>query len=313
MQMREIKREKFLWIDIIDPTTTDLEKIGAQFKLDPTTIQDCMEPEHLPKFEAFESMTFIILRAYDLVADKKSDTVQKITNKVAMFFSTDFLITVHRQEQPYIREIFEKILAEPEGKSILTHNVASDIMYRVAKTYEIGLDGIYQVFESLEQDVFSKSKKMRLIQSYFLKRRIDIMLRVLNLMKGPLLGLMTTAPASCRLNFKNSKEFLDKVVYEVDVVHDNLQALLGLQIAIASQATNEASLKTGEVMRVLTIISFFFMPLNFIVGFYGMNFPNLPLLENPIGYIAVTAVMLSAVGLIYYWLRKKHIIKSLRD
>lgn len=313
MQMREIRRDGFLWIDMIDPTQQDLDKIGQQFQLDPITIHDCMEPEHLPKLELLENHTFIILRAYDLVSDKKSDTVQKITNKVAMFFSNEFLITIHRQEQPYITEIFDKTLNEPKEKNILTHEVANRIMFRVAKTYEIGLDTIYKLFESLEQDIFNKTKKLRLIQSYLLKRRIDVMRRVLTLMKAPVLGLMTTAPARCRLEFKDTKEYLDKVNYQVDVIHDNLLSLLSLQVSLASQITNEASLKTSEVMRVLTIISIFFMPLNFVVGFYGMNFENLPFLRESWGYVLITAIMISFTTGTYFWMKRKRLIKTISD
>jgi magnesium transporter len=311
MTSREIKREGFLWLDLIDPSIEDLEKIGTQFKLDSATIHDCLEPEHLPKYESTEETTFIILRAYDLVADRKSDTVQKITHKVAMFFSKDFLITIHRTEEPYITEVFDKIMNKAKDKVVSTHSVANQIMYSVAKTYETGLETIYKIFESFEQDVFNRSKKLSLVQSYLLKRRIDIMGRMMVLMKGPVQGLMTSAPASCRIDFKDTKEFLEKVHYQIDLVHDNLTSLLGLQISLASQTTNEASFRTNEVMRVLTVISIFFLPLNFIVGFYGMNFSEMPFLHTTWGYLSATAMMIIVVTANYFWLRRKNIIKSL--
>ena len=305
MQAKEIKTEHFLWIDISSPSTADLEKIGKQFNLDPTTIHDCMEPEHLPKLETMNDVHFVILRSYDFEADKKSDLVQTVTNKVALFVSPQFVITIHRQDHPYIQELFDKIQIESKDRPISTFAVANEIMFRVTKTYEVGLLTIYKMFDSFEQDVFNKNKKIRLVQSYLLKRRIGIMRRVLSLMKEPIVGLMTVAPPKCRLDYKNTKDFIDKMNYQADVVHDNLVSLLGLQISLASQFTNEASHRTNEVMRTLTIVSIFFMPLNFISGLYGMNFDAMPLLRNHFGFWLILALMFVSTFAIYRWFLKK--------
>ncbi len=309
MQTREIKTEGFLWLDIIDPSTSDLEKIGKQFQIDPAIIHDCLEPEHLPKLETMNDMHFVILRAYDFEADKKSDSVQTITNKVAIFISPQFLITIHRQEQPYIRELFEKINIEIKDKSVSTYALANEIMFRVTKTYEFGLLAVYKLFDSFEQDVFNKSKKIKLVQSYLLKRRINIMRRVLSLMKEPIVGLMMVAPPKCRLDYKNTKEFVDKMTYQADVVHDNLVSLLSLQISLASQVTNEASHRTSEVMRTLTIVSIFFMPLNFIAGIYGMNFESMPLLNSQVGFWIILLAMITSSMVIYSWFNRKGWLK----
>jgi magnesium transporter len=302
---REIKTENFLWIDISSPTTADLEKIGKQFHLDPSTIHDCLEPEHLPKLESLNDVHFVILRSYDFEADKKSDSVQTITNKVALFVSATFLITISRQEQVFVRELFDKTLTESKEKTHSTYALANEIMYRVTKTYEVGLLSVYKTFDSFEQDVFNKSKKLKLVQSYLLKRRINIMRRVLSLMKEPIIGLMAVAPPKCRLDYKNTKDFIDKMTYQADVVHDNLVSLLSLQISLASQVTNEASHRTNEVMRTLTIVSIFFMPLNFIAGVYGMNFESMPFLKSTIGFWLILLLMLGSTTFIYRWLHQK--------
>ncbi len=305
MQTREIKTENFWWIDISGPSIADLEKIGKQFQLDPTTIQDCLEPEHLPKLESMGDVQFVILRSYDCDADKKSDSVQAITNKVALFVSAQFLITIHRQEQAFIHELFDKIAIEIKEKPTSTFAVANEIMFRVTKTYETGLLSIYKMFDTFEQDVFNKNKKIKLVQSYLLKRRINIMRRVLSLMKEPITGLMVLAPQKCRLDYKNTRDFVDKMAYQADVIHDNLVSLLSLQISLASQVTNEASHKTNEVMRTLTVVSIFFMPLNFISGVYGMNFEKMPLLSSAFGFWwAILIMTLSTLG-IYRWFQKK--------
>jgi len=72
------------------------------------------------------------------------------------------------------------------------------------------------------------------------------------------------------------------------------------------------SMRTNEVIRVLTVISSIFIPLTFIAGLYGMNFDrstsglNMPELGWRFGYLYAIGLMLAvAVGMILFFKRKK--------
>jgi magnesium transporter len=61
----------------------------------------------------------------------------------------------------------------------------------------------------------------------------------------------------------------------------------------------------NEVMKMLTIFATLFMPITFIVGVYGMNFRDMPELDWAWGYPLTWAIMLSSVGAMLYYFRKK--------
>ena len=67
----------------------------------------------------------------------------------------------------------------------------------------------------------------------------------------------------------------------------------------------EISYRSGEVMRMLTVIATLFMPLSFIAGFYGMNFQHMPELGWRWGYPAAIVLMLTVAGTLGWLFRRK--------
>lgn len=304
MIAHKVKLGKVTWTDIVSPTREELDQIATEFNLHHTAIHDCLEPEHLPKYEKFGDTHFLILRSIDPEADSSADTVQELTRKLAIFISKEFLLTVHRTDLNYLQAV-EKQLTRSQ-RDMCSLDLAADLILAVAKTYEPRIEEAQKSFEDFETEIFNSEHRwqIELHDSYFLKRHVAIMKRMLRLMLDPISHLKEMAPAHVLPEFHNAREYIDKLVFQLDEIQDNLNALLSLQISLASQKTNEASHKTNEVMRVLTIFSVFFLPLNFIAGIYGMNFEDMPELKSPHGYPAVLVAMVLVAFGIYAWFVK---------
>jgi magnesium transporter len=94
------------------------------------------------------------------------------------------------------------------------------------------------------------------------------------------------------------RDVLDHTISVIDTVETYRDLLAGmLDIYLSS-----VSMRTNEVMKVLTIIATIFMPLTFIAGVYGMNFRYMPELGKAWAYPAVLLVMvvIAVVMLIYF-------------
>ena len=85
----------------------------------------------------------------------------------------------------------------------------------------------------------------------------------------------------------------------IDHLRDAVTSLLGAHVSVVSMRTN-------EVMRVLTVMASIFIPMTFVTGAYGMNFQRMPELALPWAYPAAWIVMLAiAVTMLSYCWRKK--------
>ena len=64
--------------------------------------------------------------------------------------------------------------------------------------------------------------------------------------------------------------------------------------------------RQNRIMTVLTVVTTIFMPLTLIVGWYGMNFRNMPELDSPWGYPVVIALSLAIlIGSLLFFKKKK--------
>ena len=61
-------------------------------------------------------------------------------------------------------------------------------------------------------------------------------------------------------------------------------------------------------MRVLTVLTAIFLPLNLIAGIFGMNFDFIPLLQCKAGFNwAMAAMAVIALGLGFYFWHKRYL------
>ncbi|NGM64910.1 CorA family divalent cation transporter [Sphingobacterium sp. SGR-19] len=285
----------FDWIDISEPTLQDFELLRSKYQLHEASIKDCLQIGQLPKIEEFENYHFLIIRSIPTKFDNFSDTLTEITERISVFFSDKFVITVHRGNIEYLEKLAGSFpLQKLNSSKLFINHLTSEAL----KTFEnLVITKLNTQLDSYEEMVFlNRRKKDFLRQLYYIKRQIDLIRIILTLYKDIVDFFHLSA-------FKNIYTQDLKDIYARSStlyrnISENTAQLLSVYFNIESNHTN-------DIMRTLTIISVFFMPLTFIVGVYGMNFKNMPELEWYYGYPAIMLAMAVLAALIYYWFKKR--------
>ena len=292
----------FIWLDVVNPTREELANIARQYGLHSTSVEDSLDPEHLPKYERIGAVTFIIIRAFDEAATRECSTIQEMTRKVAVFYSTDFLLTIHRTDQPFLAGLIEKYQSPPppgaERRKSFLPRVLIEIINGAIETYEKPLGQAEGTIDKFEATVFGDDELGGLLQRiYTEKRRVTQMRRTLSHTLDVVQRLVPASEPTAPL-FQDLRENAESMyAYAEDLVED-VNNLLSIQLALAQH-------RTSEVVRVLTVFSVFFLPLTFIVGIYGMNFEFMPELRKHWGYPAVMGAMALVTLVIYLWFRRR--------
>jgi Mg2+ and Co2+ transporter CorA len=101
-------------------------------------------------------------------------------------------------------------------------------------------------------------------------------------------------------------EHIERVVHHVRRLEQNAETAVQMHF-------NAQSHRTNEIMRTLTVLTAIFLPLNLIAGIFGMNFDFIPLLHRSNGFwLAMIAMLLTAVVLVAFFWRKRYLERSAR-
>ncbi len=294
-------------MDVSYPHPEELRELAQQFALHPSSVEDCLDPTHLPKVERIGNTWFFILRMFDPQSDPRADTVQELTRKVAIFIGPQFLISIHRTELGFLKKIVESYEnhsdVDPE-KPLNIQQIFFEIIARGLETYGPPLDHGMELLAHMENQVFLQHQTgAEVIQhAYYLKSKIFIIKRMVRMVSDSWTKF-TAFNADAGPWLQEIRDTTDDLMFYCEDLIETTHQLMNLHISLESQRTN-------EVMRVLTVFSVIFLPLNLIAGIYGMNFDFMPELKHPYGYPLALGLMILVAGSVAFWIVRRGWLKE---
>lgn len=297
---------KITWINIDGLGDVELlKKLGEHYGLHPLTLEDVLNVGQRPKCEDYGHYYFVVLQM--VYRDPNGELVFE---QMSLFLGKDFVISVQETSGDMFGPI-KKRLASGIGnlRSSSSDYLAYALIDTVVDYYFPTLECLGDMIEDMEDEVLARPTQE------FVKRLHEYKRSLVHLRRGawPQREILSTLQRDeTGLIHESTKPFLrdcyDHAIQIIDII-ENYRELVSSIMDIYLSAV---SMRTNEVMRVLTVISSVFMPLTFLVGVYGMNFNteagpwNMPELKSPYGYpLFWVACIIIVTGMVIFFKRKK--------
>jgi magnesium transporter len=258
------------WVDLQGEDLQALEQLRTGFDFHPLAIQDCQQFDQRPKLEEYRDHLFLVTQGFTC----PSEHLSKLElHELHAFLGTSYLVTVHADKLESVDEIWRRVVASPaaleRGVDFVYYLIAS----RMVEANQPILDLITDELEEIEDRVLGSPQKSNLGRIFALKRQLILLRKVLSPQRDTM--AMLARRGDSHVSERTSHYFRD--VYDQLVrLNESIEANRDLLGNALDAYLSSVSNRTNEIMKYLTLLSAVFLPLAFVVGFFGQNFEDLP-------------------------------------
>ena len=260
---RSLAEGRFFWLDLHAPTPDDYALLRDVFGFHPLAVEDSEHFGQRAKIEEYDDFTFLVL--FGAAPDEDSLV------EVHCFYSERFLVTVRQDEAPGLDEL--KALCEV-GRLPLDKPIG--LLYRVTDalvdSFFPMLSALDDRLEDLQAESLANPSQAQLNELFDLRRRLVTVRRAVAPERdvlGRLLSGAVSLPGMTEESEHYFRDVYDHLIRLAEQLDGHRDLIAGaMDLYLSNQST-----RLNAVMKQLTVIATIFLPLSFITGFFGQNFP----------------------------------------
>lgn len=288
------------WIDVAGLHDVEtVAELGRALGLHELVIEDVLSTDQRTKLDEHEGYAFLVTRALLLAPRGHVDSEQ-----VSFVLAPRLVVSFQERPLDLFEAVFERLrtgrgTARKHGADFLAYALLDAI---VDQAFEV-LDALGQRIDQVEEKLAGDPRRAQLLDIHRLKRDLLHARKVI----WPLREIVgELSRGECSLFEERTHLFLrdvqDHAIQAIELLEINREMVSEMVEIWLSSVSN----KLNEVMKVLTVVTTVFIPLNLIAGVYGMNFKHMPELEWRWGYPAALLLMAAvATALLLVFRRKR--------
>ena len=286
-------RDEYFWLDLDAPSEGDVATLDDLFHFHPLALEDLRKKGQRPKLEDYGEYMFLVYYGAE---------VPMRMEEVHAFISGGYLITVHDGACKALDEVRQRLdQQKPRSEQFVIYRVLDAL----TDSFFPLLESLEDRLEQLDEDIFAHPSPDHLQPLTELRRDLVELGRVATPQRDLLARHVDDIleipglEADSRNYFRDVYDHAIRISDQIDSYRD---LLIGSRDAYLSVTSN----RLNEITKQLTVIATIFLPLSFVVGFFGQNFGWMVRQINSAAdfWVIGGGTMLVSLVILVVWLRR---------
>jgi magnesium transporter len=296
-----LARDEYFWLDLTDPGADEVAPLAEAFSFHPLALEDMVKRGQRPKLEDFGEYMFLVY--YGAVAAENGAIELE---EVHAFLSGGYLVTSHARPCTVLEEVRRRFDAQaPSSEQFVVYRVLDGL----TDSFFPILERLDDRMEQLDGEIFARPDPRQLEEITSLRRDLVELRRVVTPQRDLLArGIddileIPGLEADSRNYFRDVYDHAIRISDQIDSYRDLLAGTRDAYLSVVSNRLN-------QITKQLTVVATIFLPLSFLVGFFGQNFKWLVVNIDSAGAffaLGVGSLVVSVIGLLVWFRRGSYI------
>ena len=261
-----LRSDEYFWLDLTDPGADEVAALGELFGFHPLVLEDLLKRGQRPKLEDFDDNMFLVY--FGLADSAAASTGDLELEEVHAFLSGGYIVTAHQRRCGVLDEVRHRLSSQtPRSEQFVVYRLLDGL----TDSFFPYLDRIDERMESLDAEIFERPVPAQLEEITALRRDLVALRRVVTPQRDLLArGIddileIPGLEADSRNYFRDVYDHAIRISDQIDSYRDLLSGSRDAYLSVVSNRLN-------QITKQLTLVATIFLPLSFLVGFFGQNF-----------------------------------------
>ncbi len=264
--MRSLVNGDVKWVDISDPTESDVAALGRDYRFHPLDLEDCLSGRQLTKVEDHGEHFFIMLHF-----PVEDDQGMISSYQLSMFLGRNYLVSLHPAGCKTVSDLFQSATQDEQKRGELMRSstyLGYKIIDELVESIFSILDDVQASLDTIEASVFDENKSSADAINRA-RRKIAVLGRLifpLRLHLPEIAKAQKDSEEDLSIYFSDINHKVGKASTTVESMREMVEIYKDTDFIINSERTN-------TVLSILTILFTLTIPATVISSIFGMNVP----------------------------------------
>ncbi|PIJ50332.1 magnesium and cobalt transport protein CorA [Erwinia sp. OLTSP20] len=289
--------DTFIWLGLLEPDPDFMSTIKQEFNLHELAIEDALTAHQRPKIERYKNSLFIVLKTAHL-----NENGEVCYGETHLFVGKNFIISVRHGQSDSYASVRQRALENHDKFALGAGYALYCIMDFIVDNYSNIIASLNERIAETEKAMFdSEFNRQHLQSAYNMRRELSLLRNAAQPVEEICSQLIhlheEIIPDPLRAYIRDVQDHASHVVIDAEEMREVLISAMQVKLALISVQQNEVVKKLagwGAILVVPTVV----------FSMYGMNFKNMPELNESYGYPASLVITLAICA--WIWKKFRH-------